>query len=136
MNDERSKIIKELLNIVSIEDEKEQAEKIVNLVADLVQGIGCVLYKLDETSENIKPIASTKDWFKELINKGIAVKYPKSIGLTGWIFNTAKPLLIDNTSKFVIERNGWKTLDDNELNNYCSIADPLEINEDDCWIKW
>ena len=131
---EQQKTIENLIKIGSIRSNKPRAfapiakETIVKEAQKLLRASDCDLYMLDSDGERVQSIASTDPGLEKKRQKGFSRAYERGEGLTGWIFKTGKPLLIDETSLF----NSPQRLDDQEL---CRYSDSYVINEDDRTIQ-
>ncbi len=120
---EQKRSIENLIKIGSINSNNQHTafNAILEEAQKVVGGCACFLYLPDRFGEKVDLKAATDPSHP-------SYSYKRNEGLTGWIFKTAKPLLINDTSSFVDER----ILIDAELELY---SDSTLINKDDRKIK-
>lgn len=122
--------IKTLIRLGAMRNKVEIYQAIVNEAKLLVGAMNCELYFLDREGEKITLRETTGGYMEELKNGKKDKPYKRGDGLTGWIFKTGKPLLIQNILNFKEEHE----LSDKDLEIY---SDGPYINDErDRMIKW
>ncbi|HKP86143.1 MAG TPA: GAF domain-containing protein [Blastocatellia bacterium] len=115
--------IENLIRIGSISTSNQQ-EAFNDILKEAQKAVGastCCLYTLDKYGETVEFRAATDSAHPHYT-------YGRDDGLIGWIFKTGKPLRIDDTGQFLVN----KYLEDSELERY---SDSPLINDDDREIR-
>jgi len=93
--------IDQILKVGSIFSEKSLngiLEKSVNLIPNIFNWKGCSIFLYDENNDVIK-LAKTSGLTGAIDRKNGEIIYERNEGLTGWVFDKKKPLLIRDLNK-------------------------------------
>lgn len=121
--------IQRILTIGESRDRQQVWDDLLEQAARLINWKDGGLYLLEESGERMKLVSAQGEFMKEKLHSERAQTYERGQGLSGWVFKTGKPLLIEDITEF---ENG-KVLSDEDLER---LSDGPEINESDRKLTW
>lgn len=129
----------ENLMSIKIRDEKDRKKAfstIINEIKNNFDEVLCNLYILDSRTfgEQLHLKATSDPFVEKMRKRGISKHFARGEGLTGWIFKTGKPLLINDIHSFR-QKSFLSDQLIKEYSNYPIASNFPMVNEEDRFIR-